>query len=256
MSEGARRGCPFCSHSPAAGRCCLGLSAFLTQVTLMREMLAAFSGNELVFGIVLGNWMLLTASAPPWAAAGAAADRRWRVLIAAQVLVAVLPLADVFLLRALRNVVFVRGAEVGVTDTVASCFVLLAPYCLCDRLPAPAGLADPGRRGRSAAGIGRVYFLDNVGTVVGGLLFSFVLVQWLDHFGILYVPALLNLLLAGAAGRRARPAAGVDRGRRVVAAAVAGLAVGVDLDAFSTAAPVSPASRSSIAATRPTAAWS
>ena len=32
----------------------------MTQLTLMRELLAAFSGNELVFGVVLGNWMLLT----------------------------------------------------------------------------------------------------------------------------------------------------------------------------------------------------
>ena len=40
--------------------CCLGLSAFLTQLTLMRELLGVLSGNELVFGVVLGSWMLLT----------------------------------------------------------------------------------------------------------------------------------------------------------------------------------------------------
>ena len=39
---------------------CLGLSAFLTQLTLMRELLGVLSGNELVFGVVLGSWMLLT----------------------------------------------------------------------------------------------------------------------------------------------------------------------------------------------------
>ena len=33
--------------------CCLGLSAFLTQLALMRELLSAFCGNELVVGIVL-----------------------------------------------------------------------------------------------------------------------------------------------------------------------------------------------------------
>ena len=32
----------------------------LTQLTLMRELLSAFCGNELVVGIVLGAWMLLT----------------------------------------------------------------------------------------------------------------------------------------------------------------------------------------------------
>ena len=41
-----------------------------------------------------------------------------------------LPIVDVFVLRTLRNVVFVRGVEIGVTDSVVCCFVLLAPYCL------------------------------------------------------------------------------------------------------------------------------
>ena len=40
--------------------CCLGVSAFLAQLVLMRELLCVFAGNELVLGIVLGNWMLLT----------------------------------------------------------------------------------------------------------------------------------------------------------------------------------------------------
>ena len=51
---------PSFSSAFAVAVCCLGLSAFLTQLALMRELLSAFSGNELVFGIVLGNWMLLT----------------------------------------------------------------------------------------------------------------------------------------------------------------------------------------------------
>ena len=40
------------------------------------------------------------------------------------------PLAAVFLLRVLRNVVFVRGVEVGVVETVLGCLVVLLPYCL------------------------------------------------------------------------------------------------------------------------------
>ena len=37
----------------------LGVSCVMTQLALMRELLAAFSGNEMVFGIVLGLWLLL-----------------------------------------------------------------------------------------------------------------------------------------------------------------------------------------------------
>ena len=38
----------------------LGASAVMTQLALLRELLGAFAGNELVFGIGLGSWLLLT----------------------------------------------------------------------------------------------------------------------------------------------------------------------------------------------------
>jgi spermidine synthase len=175
--------------------CCLGVSAFITQLTLMRELLSVFAGNELIFGIVLGNWLLLTGVG---SALGKTASRLRRpvvVLISAQILVAVLPIADVFLVRALRNVVFIRGAEVGVTETVISCFVLLAPYCLTAGYLLTLSCLILASR-RDAASIGQVYFLDNVGDVLGGILFSFILVNFLNHFGMLYVPAMLNLVFA------------------------------------------------------------
>src|ERR1017187_7471663 len=37
----------------------LGVSCVMTQLALLRELLGAFSGNELVLGVVLGNWLLL-----------------------------------------------------------------------------------------------------------------------------------------------------------------------------------------------------
>lgn len=103
--EHGRCACYFQRRSLVLAVGCLGFSAFLTQVTLMRELLSAFSGNELIFGVVLGNWMLLTGIG---AAVGKTAPRLkspWTILIVAQVLVALLPIADVFLLRTLRNVI-------------------------------------------------------------------------------------------------------------------------------------------------------
>jgi len=174
----------------------LGISAFMTQLTLMRELLSVFSGNELIFGVVLGSWLLLTGVGSFLGKTAPRLKHPLGVLITAQVLVAVLPIADVFLLRTLRNVVFIRGAAVGPTETVASCLVLLAPYCLvAGYLLTLASLILASRKG--PASIGQVYFLDNVGDVVGGLVFSFILVYLFDHFRILYFPAFLNLLFAG-----------------------------------------------------------
>jgi spermidine synthase len=175
--------------------CALGISAFVTQLVLMRELLGVFSGNELIFGIVLGNWLLLTGAGSYLGRIAPRLRDPVAVLIVAEILVAVVPVADVFVLRTVRDRIFIRGAEVGVTETVLSCFVLLAPYCLvAGFLLTLSSLILASRKDSSS--IGQVYFLDNVGDIVGGVLFSFVLVYWFDHFRILYFPAALNLLFA------------------------------------------------------------
>lgn len=174
----------------------LGVSAFVTQLVLMRELLHVFAGNELVLGIVLGNWLLLTGLGSYLGRTAARLRDPAGVLIAAQLLIGVLPVGQVFLLRTLRNVVFLRGAEVGVTETVATAFVVLAPYCLVAGYLLTLASRLLAER-EEPASIGQVYFLDNVGDIVGGLLFSFVLVRWCDHFQALYVPAVLNIAAAG-----------------------------------------------------------
>jgi spermidine synthase len=241
--------------------CCLGLSAFLTQVVLMRELLGVFSGNELVFGVVLGNWMLLTGLGAGLGRTSSRLKNPQAAVVAALVILAAAPIADVFLLRTLRDVVFVRGAEVGPTDVVVVSFMLLAPYCvvLGYTLAMISGLAarrngvwglthfsahsDVALDFRPTAekcacpltvesAVGWVYSLDNAGSVLGGLAFSGLLVHLLSHFGILYVPA--GLCIAAAAWlalrqRRWRSVLAVA----VVAVAMAALFAAVDLDRLS-----------------------
>ena len=173
----------------------LGMASVMTQLALMRELLCAFAGNEMVLGIALGLWLLLTGLGT---SLGRTADKLRNplaVLFTAQILIAVIPLAQVFAVRALRNVVFVRGAEVGVTGTVLSAAVLLLPFCLVAGYTLTLACSILNRRG-DASGAGRVYVADSLGSVAGGALFSFVLVRFLDHIALLAVPALLNLAAA------------------------------------------------------------
>ena len=270
----------------------VGVAAVMTQLALLRELLGAFSGNELVFGIGLGSWLLLTGfgtwlgryvsaeavsqkaasagllrrllrgtprndnlrpqpgsqEAAPASPAGAPAgdsarptacpSKPWRsrvasypkpdearqaigfdrsggttppppraraeggagpasFFIAGLLCLAVFPLLQVGAVRMLRDVVFIRGAAVGVAGTLLGTLALLLPFCLVSGLllTLACALLD---RGREAAVIGRVYVADSLGSIGGGMLFSFVLVPWFDHFALLCFPAALNLLLAGA----------------------------------------------------------
>jgi spermidine synthase len=210
----------------------LGVSCVMTQLALMRELLGAFSGNEMVLGVALGLWLLLMGIGT-WL--GRTSDKlrnQFAALIMTQMLVAILPLLQVFLLRALRNVVFTRGAAVGVTQIVISAFVLLLPYCLVAGYALTLSCSLLARE-EGAGGIGRVYIADSVGSIAGGILFSFVLVRFLDHFGILVFPAMLNLLVAGVVGVRC--------GTRALSGTALALAVGelalaflADMDRIST----------------------
>ena len=223
----------------------LGVAAVMTQLALLRELLGAFSGNELVLGIGLGCWLLLTGvgtwlgrwvsfadrtgirewsgltprrsehvavnalhlgkpsaetspvAGPENATSGSPVARSTRAIIIGQMLIAIVPLMQVVAVRVLRDVVFVRGAAVGVIGTVLGTMALLLPFCVVSgaMLTLVCGLL-PRRDGTD--GIGRVYVADTVGSIAGGVLFSFVLVPWFDHFALLCFPAALNLFLAGA----------------------------------------------------------
>ena len=164
----------------------------------MRELVTVFSGNELVFGIVLGNWMLLTGLGSTLGRTAARLRSPMVVFVLLEILIGILPIADVFLLRWLRSIVFLRGAEVGIVETTIGCFVLLAPYCLATGY----ALTTACR----LASIERVYLFDNLGNVLGGAIFLAAFASLLNHFEMLYFAALLNLpcaiLLAAMTGRR------------------------------------------------------
>ena len=231
----------------------LGVSAAMTQLTLMREMLSVFAGNEMVLGIILGLWLLLTGVGTWLGYWPARLGNLRRALFVCQLLVALLPPAQVWLLRSLRHVIFLRGAAVGVTETVLSSFVLLAPYGLVSGAMLTLACAILSRDD-GAAGAGRVYVADSLGSVAGGALFSFVLVPRFDHLALLAWPAVLNLALAALlsfGSRRRGEASATSRIPHSAfhiaeslggAALAAGLALSVlilwwaaDLDAISTA---------------------
>ena len=198
----------------------VGAASVITQLVMLREMLGALAGNELALGILLGNWLLLTGIGA-WF--GRHTDRlrhRDTVFLAGLLGLALVPLAQLVLLRLLRNGVFLPGSTIGIGATFAGSFVLWLPFCLL------TGFLLTLACGRTAD-IGGVYVADGIGSVVAAVVFSYVLIRYFDHFVILCIPALLLLAVIGC-----------HRPWRVVAVV---LAVGVaaagwwDVDAWSTA---------------------
>ncbi|MEK6755346.1 MAG: fused MFS/spermidine synthase [Bacteroidota bacterium] len=173
----------------------LGLTSLITQIILLREFLAVFYGNELVIGIILGNWMILTGVGSYF---GRFADRsqgRVTLLFACITLLAVLPVVTVFFLRLLRNIVFPVGSMIGIVEILYSSFVLLLPYCLVSG-GAFTLLASviSARQGTNL--ITSVYGWEAVGSVAGGLMLNLVMVWYLNAFQILIFMMVFNIVVA------------------------------------------------------------
>ncbi len=161
----------------------------------MRELLGVFAGNEMVLGILLGLWLLLMGCGT---AAGSCAQhpRKARTVFSGILIaLAVLPLAQICVIRGLRLLAGHPGVAMGLNETVAVSLALLAPYCLlagfglsvaCSALKATAG----------ALATAKVYLADSFGSALAALSFTFLFTRFWDHISILIVPALLSLLAA------------------------------------------------------------
>ena len=185
----------------------LGGCAQLVQALLIREGLVAFSGNELSLGAFYGSWLL-------WIAAGAVAVtglRRWRwvrePLPSLRRLLLLLPallLVQVLALRSVRGLLGVSASElVPLGELFLSFAIITLPSGLALGISFPLAckaLADLVPRGveRAAAPglVSRLYVADALGALAGGVLFTFVLVQWLGFARILGVLGLALALTA------------------------------------------------------------
>jgi len=157
----------------------VGLTSLVTQVILLREFLSVFYGNELVIGVLLANWMILTGGG---AYLGRYLGKRQDDLLPALLmLLATVPCATVLSLRLLRNVVFPIGVMVGIVPILWSSFVLLVPYCVLSGASFSLLASLKSRNGQPGS-IGSLYAWESVGSVGGGIVFSLVLFHYLNTF--------------------------------------------------------------------------
>ncbi|MBP1657003.1 MAG: hypothetical protein H6Q31_1604 [Bacteroidetes bacterium] len=162
-----------------------------TQVVLLREVLSAFLGNELIIGVLFFDWLALTGI-------GALLARRWSsrlplFAIVPCVLAAlcVFPPLTFAGFRFLPLLVAPPGSMLDIWLFLAGALLALAPLCLVSgaiftlliRVSTTSGTSNP---------VGSVYAWEAMGSLAGGALFGFLL------FDIIPSQDLLLILCAGA----------------------------------------------------------
>jgi spermidine synthase len=172
----------------------IGFASTIAQVVLMRELVATLYGNELLFGIVLTAWLA-------WVAVGSFSGRlaerlQWGTgaFAGGLVLAAALFPAQIALVRGVRTLLGVTpGALVEFGPMVGAVVLILAPLCLLTGFLFTLGTRLTVERG---GGTGQAYVWESAGGVVGGVLFSFVLIRWLDPFQTALAVGAVNLVIA------------------------------------------------------------
>jgi len=158
---------------------------------MIREVMSSFGGNELVIGVVLGTWLLFTGLGSALGVPLAQMGRPERSLFIGHLLIAVLPFAQIAAIRALP-LLWVRGEMLGLTSAIGGSTIVLIPYCLVGGAMIP--LAGSLLQGKDTTS--KVYVMDTLGDIGGGLLFSLVLVYLLSHWDSFVVLGFLNLFAA------------------------------------------------------------
>ena len=176
----------------------IGFTAVIAQIVLMRELMVVFCGNEMSLGLMLASWLLWTAIGS--GVLGRLASRTLqprRLMALLEVLVALtFPLA-IYLARASKGAFqSVPGEILGPGPMILTSLVVLSAFCLLS-----GGLFAVGSQlfaqeaGTSTlSGTSNVYLLEALGSGLGGVLASLLLIRYLTSFQIAALLCLLNFL--------------------------------------------------------------
>src|SRR3989338_1293335 len=171
----------------------IGCYATITQVMLIREFLNIFYGNELCLGIVFGAWFLGIATG---AFAGAKIEYTFKhaftvFVITLMVMCFVLPV-QIVSVRGVRGLLSVGvGEYISILPLILTSIGLILPFSFIIGFIFPfSSKVILGATRDVALDIGMVYIVESMGSLFGGLVFSFFLVSRFHPFKII---TLLNV---------------------------------------------------------------
>jgi len=178
----------------------MGFTCSVSQVLLAREFMNIFSGNELILGVLFVNWMLCIALGS-WGLSGFAnrLTEGTEYLAVTLIVVSIVLPVQVLLVRSMAGWVTVeRGEMAGLLSTFISTFLALLPFCTLHgfQFALSSRLIPSGENDESSGQITRVYVLEALGSVLGGLAFTYLLVYRLQVLEMSLGLGILNLALA------------------------------------------------------------
>ncbi len=176
----------------------MGFSGLVAEIILLRELLIVFAGNELSLGIVLANWLILEAAGCYLAGSRAATSRRkLETFTLITLFFSLFLVVAVIATRFLKVVLGVSiGESIGFVPMFYSSFIILLPVSLLHGALFTYSCriyADhrENLQEEEASSTGQVYVYETIGTIVGGVACTYLIVP---HLGALHTCVWLALL--------------------------------------------------------------
>ncbi len=170
-----------------------GISSIAVQIITVREFLSQFSGNEITISLVLFCWLMVSGL-------GSLASKFFKKKSVTfysilALIIGLLPLIQIIAIRFFRDTIFIHGESPGFYPIFFFILILSAPYTFLIGFILPYSLTVIRAKGREFTS-GALYITDNIGDITGGILFSFILVYFFNHFKIIALTSLLLILIS------------------------------------------------------------
>ena len=176
----------------------MGFSGLVAQMLLLRELLVVFSGNELSIGIILANWLILEAMGSFFLGKRAEnIKNKIETFAGITILFSISLTAAVYLTRILKIILGISiGEGMGFLAVLYSSFFILLPVSVFHGALFTFGCKVYSMfYTQKASSVGRVYVYETVGTIAGGIIWTYLLIPHLHAFQMATGLAMLNLLV-------------------------------------------------------------
>jgi spermidine synthase len=174
----------------------MGFSGLVAEILLLRELLIVFSGNELSIGIITANWLILEAFGCYLLGRKAEESKNsLEAFAVASILFSLSLFTAVFLTRILKRAIGISiGESIGLLPMVYSSFVILLPVAvLHGALFTLSCRIYSMYSGQDASSAGRVYAFETVGTIIAGVVSTYLFIPHLNTFQVFAGLALLSI---------------------------------------------------------------
>ena len=177
----------------------LGFVTFVTQVIILREFLTFFNGNELIIGVILATWMILTCSGAylgRFIKRQSKTDEFILILIGS---LGFLPIITVLGLHFFSTIFFTPGVMLGLSETFIYTLIILSPFCIISGMLFPLFAEKVSVKSYKNI-IGSLYAWESIGSLIGGLILNFFLIWVLSTFQSLFVVMFITVVTISVLG--------------------------------------------------------